>query len=98
PAWPKIAGYEIFGELGHGAMGVVYKARHLRLKRLVALKMVKSGALAGPEELARFRGEAEAVARLKHPHIVQIQGIGDHEGRPYFSLEFVDGGTLAKKL
>ncbi len=91
----RIPGYEILGELGRGGMGVVYKARHLGLKRLVALKMILAGARAGSGELARFRSEAEAVARLQHPHIVQIFDIGEHEGLNYFSLEFVDGGNLA---
>ncbi len=67
-----LAGHEILAELGRGGMGVVYKARHLRLNRLVALKMILAGARAGPEELARFRHEAESVARVHHPGIVQI--------------------------
>ncbi len=98
PSWPKIPGYLILAELGHGAMGVVYKAKHLQLKRFVAIKMVLSGAQASADELVRFRAEAEAVARLQHPNIVQIHEIGDHEGRPFFSLEFVEGGTLGRKL
>ncbi len=95
---PQIPGYEILGLLGRGGMGVVYKARHVSLNRIVALKMISAGAGAGPEECARFRTEAEAVARLQHPNIVQIYEVGQHQGRPYFALEFVDGGTLAQKV
>jgi eukaryotic-like serine/threonine-protein kinase len=91
----NVPGYEILGELGRGGMGVVYKARHLRLNRLVALKMILSGSHAGVTELRRFRNEAEAVARTQHPNLVQIYEIGEHEGRPFFALEFVDGRTLA---
>jgi tRNA A-37 threonylcarbamoyl transferase component Bud32 len=79
-------------------MGVVYKARQVKLKRLVALKMILAGAHAGPKELARFRIEAEAVARMQHPNIVQIYEIGEHDGLPFFSLEFVEGGTLEAKM
>lgn len=79
-------------------MGVVYKARHLRLNRVVALKMVLGGAHAGPDQLAQFRTEAEATARLQHPHIVQIHDFGDADGLPFLALEFVGGGTLAGRL
>jgi tetratricopeptide (TPR) repeat protein len=79
-------------------MGVVYQARHLALKRLVALKMILAGAHAGPGERARFRAEAEALARLQHPNLVQIFEVGEQDGRPYLSLEYVDGGSLARKL
>jgi serine/threonine protein kinase/WD40 repeat protein/Flp pilus assembly protein TadD len=97
-AAPQVPGYEILGVLGRGGMGVVYQARQVKLNRLVALKMILGGSHAGPEELARFRREAEAVARLQHPHIVQIYEVGEQGGTPYFSLEFVGGGTLAQHL
>lgn len=96
-ALPSLPGYEILEVLGRGGMAVVYKARHVSLNRLVAVKMNLAGAHAGPQELARFRTEAETVARLQHPHIVQVYEIGAHEGRPFMALEFVDG-SLAKRL
>jgi WD40 repeat protein/tRNA A-37 threonylcarbamoyl transferase component Bud32 len=92
-----VPGYEVLGILGKGGMGVVYKARQTGLKRLVALKMILPGSL-GAGRVARFQAEAEAVARLVHPHIVQVYEIGEHGGRPYFSLEFVSGGSLAARL
>jgi len=96
--WPVVPGYEILGELGRGGMGVVYRARHVGLKRIVALKMILSGAHAGPQQLARFRTEAEAIARLQHPNIVQVHDVGENDGNPFFSLEFCTGGSLDKKL
>jgi serine/threonine protein kinase len=93
-----VAGYEIVKELGRGGMGVVYQARQTALKRTVALKMVLAGAHAGEADLARFRTEAEAVARMQHPNIVQIHDVGERDGLPYFSLEYVDGGSLADQL
>jgi serine/threonine-protein kinase len=95
---PMVEGYEVLSELGRGGMGVVYKARQVRLKRLVALKLVLAGPHAGPAHLARFQLEAQAAARLQHPNVVQVYEIGEQDGRPYFSLEFVDGGSLAQKL
>jgi serine/threonine-protein kinase len=98
PVPASVAGYEVIAVLGRGAMGVVYKARQRGLKRLVALKMILSGAHASEMDLARFRAEANAVGELKHPGIVQIYEVGEDEGRPFFSLEFVDGPSLHKKI
>ena len=95
---PRICGYEVQGLLGHGGMGVVYKAWHQRLNRLVALKMLIAGAYARPEELERFQREAEAVASLRHANIVQVHDVGDLDGQPYFTMEFVEGGSLSKQL
>jgi serine/threonine-protein kinase len=97
-ALPEIPGYEVEAVLGHGGMGVVFQARHLRLERPVAVKMLLAGAYAEPREKERFQREAQAVARLRHPNVVQIHDIGDADGRPYFTMELVDGGSLAQKL
>jgi hypothetical protein len=95
---PAIPGYEILGELGKGGMGVVYRARQLRLNRVVALKMVLSAGHATAEEHARFLTEAEAIAAVKHPGIVEVFDFGTHDGLPFFSLEFCEGGSLAERL
>jgi serine/threonine-protein kinase len=97
-ALPQVPGYEVEAVLGRGGMGVVFRARHLRLNRVVALKMLLAGAYAGPRDKHRFQREAEAVARLRHPNVVQIHDVGDADGRPYFTMELVDGGSLARKL
>jgi serine/threonine-protein kinase len=98
PDLPPPPGYEIEGVLGRGGMGVVFRARHLRLNRPVALKMLLAGAYAEPREQARFQREAEAVAGLRHPNVVQVYDVGDVGGRPYFTMEYVEGGSLAEKL
>jgi serine/threonine-protein kinase len=95
---PRIPGYEVEGVLGRGGMGVVYKARHLRLNRPVALKMLVAGAYASPQERERFLREAQAVAGLRHANIVQVFDVAEHEGRSYFTMEFIEGGSLSRRL
>ncbi len=102
--YPTMPGYEILDVLGHGGMGVVYRARHVALNRIVALKMLSAWSQVRSENVSRFRAEAEAVASLKHPNIVQIFEIGEWHPEsagppvPFFSLEFVEGGSLAARL
>jgi tetratricopeptide (TPR) repeat protein/tRNA A-37 threonylcarbamoyl transferase component Bud32 len=95
---PQIPGYEVLAVLGRGGHGIVYRVKHLKLKRVAALKMLLTGQYASPAELARFMREAEAIAALQHPNIVQIYEVGEVDGRPYFTMEFVGGGSLAQKL
>jgi eukaryotic-like serine/threonine-protein kinase len=95
---PSVSGYEILGELGRGGMGVVYKARQVRLNRPCALKMILGGGHASAESAARFLTEAQAIAQLQHPHIVQIHHIGEADGLPFFELEYVPGGSLDRRL
>ena len=95
---PVIAGYEIREKIGEGGMGVVYLARQIGLNRAVAIKMIRGGDQARPEHFARFRIEAEAVARLRHPHILQIYEIGEAGGLPYVALELLEGGGLDARL
>src|SRR5262245_19175016 len=100
PAAANIAppGFEILGELGRGGMGVVYHARQTKLNRDVALKMILTGGHADEMDRARFLAEANAIAALNHPGIVQVYEFGTHEGQPYFALEYCPGGSLAKRL
>jgi hypothetical protein len=94
----RVPGYELLAELGRGAMGVVYRAREEKLGRLVALKMILAGGHASRSDRARFQREAEAVAALRHPQIVQIYAVGESGGLPYCALEYVEGGNLADQL
>jgi eukaryotic-like serine/threonine-protein kinase len=98
PPIEGIDGHEIIGVIGRGGMGVVYQARDPRLDRIVAVKTIAAGQEATADQVARFRAEAHAVARLHHPNIIAIHAIGEHEGRPYHSLEFAEGGSLAQRL
>ncbi len=98
PQRERFGDYELLERLARGGMGVVYRARHTRLNRVVALKMLLSGDQAAEAELARFRTEAEAIARLQHPHIVQVFEIGEHDGKAFLALEFCAGGSLRDAL
>jgi serine/threonine-protein kinase len=95
---PQVPGHEVLSVLGYGGMGVVYEARHVPLNRTVAVKMLLRGAQADLASLKRFKREAEAVAALCHPNIVQVHEVGDHDGLPYFTMEFVEGGSLSQRL
>ena len=95
---PNVPGYDLLATLGEGGMGEVWKARQIKLNRVVALKMVLGGHRAGAKELIRFLAEAEAVAAVKHPHVVQVYEYGDADGRPFLAMEYLPGGSLTDRL
>jgi serine/threonine-protein kinase len=95
---PHVPGFEVRELLGRGGMGIVYRAWDQRLHRDVAIKLLLAGAYARPEELERFLRGAEAKAGLRHANIVKVYDVGDLDGCPYFTMEFVEGGSLAQKL
>jgi tRNA A-37 threonylcarbamoyl transferase component Bud32 len=97
-ATQTVPGYDLLEPLGEGGMGVVWKARQTKLNRLVALKMVLGDQRAGSKDLIRFLAEAEAVAAIKHPHVVQVYEYGDAGGRPYLAMEYLPGGSLSNRL
>lgn len=89
--------YELLGEVAKGGMGVVWRARQQALNRTVAVKMIRSGLFADKDEVQRFHAEAQAVAQLRHPNIVNVHEIGEHEGQHYYSMDFIEGSTLAER-
>jgi tRNA A-37 threonylcarbamoyl transferase component Bud32 len=95
---PELPGYEVLALIEEGGMGTVYRARQPKLQRQVAIKMIRAGRHARADQLDRFRSEVEAVARLRHPHIIQIYEVGEWQGQPYFSMEYVADGNLAQRL
>lgn len=97
-SWRSVGNYDLEDEIGRGGMGVVFRARQRGLNRVVAVKMVRAGEGADAAAFARFRVEAELVARLRHPHIVQIHEIGEFEGRPFYSMEYVEGRNLEDRV
>jgi len=93
---PRLGDYELLEEVARGGMGIVYRARQVSLNRIVAVKLMRDSAPAGAEELKRFKVEAGAAAKLKHPHIVAIHEVGEQNGRHYFAMDLVEGGDLAR--
>src|SRR5438105_4121531 len=98
PPQSSFGDYELLRQIAHGGMGVVYKARQIKLQRIVALKMIRSGLWASAEEVQRFYEEAEAAAQLDHPGIVPIYDFGEREGQHYYSMGYVEGGSLVTLL
>jgi serine/threonine protein kinase len=98
PASQRFGDYELLGEIGRGGMGVVLKAHELALGRIVALKMLLPGALPDETELARFRSEASAAGQLRHPNIVKVHRVGVQDGRHFFSMDYIEGVSLAQRL
>jgi eukaryotic-like serine/threonine-protein kinase len=94
----ELGDYELIEEIGHGGMGIIFKARQRSLDRIVALKLIRAGSLARPGDIARFRTEAAAAARLQHHHIVAIHEVGEHQGQHFYSMEFVPGHSLSHEL
>jgi serine/threonine-protein kinase len=95
---PVVPGYEVLGIIGHGGMGILFRARHLRLNRPVAMKMILAGSFAQPAQRQRFLREAESIASISHQNIVQVHNAGECDGRPWFTMELVTGGNLAQKI